>query len=146
MTESKGINLAGETDLEKLLSSIAATVLNGDYVFCTLKNAGYGDHKELEPLATFTEAEGLTVIILKNRADEYGLRYESVFKCITLTVHSSLDAVGLTAAVSAKLARHGISANVIAAYHHDHIFIQAERTEQALAALSELAHQYHRCR
>ena len=50
-------------------------------------------------------------------------------------VHSSLAAVGLTAAVAAALADHGISANVVAAFYHDHIFVPAERAEEALAAL-----------
>ncbi len=131
--------MAGETNLEELLSSMSPMLLDDDYVFCSFENARYGDHKELEPLAAFSEAEGLTLLVLKNRADRYGIHYESVFKCITLTVHSSLDAVGLTAAVSAKLVEYGITANVFAAYYHDHIFVQAERAEQALIALSEFA-------
>ncbi|WP_238326176.1 ACT domain-containing protein [Marinomonas sp. S3726] len=52
-----------------------------------------------------------------------------------MTVHSSLDAVGLTAAVATKLAEHDISANVIAAYYHDHIFVQKEKADAALQAL-----------
>jgi hypothetical protein len=63
--------------------------------------------------------------------------FESVFSGITLTVHSSLDAVGLTAAVATKLAEYDISANVIAAYYHDHIFVQTEKSELALKALRE---------
>ena len=54
-------------------------------------------------------------------------------------IHSSLEAVGLTAAVSTKLATKGISANVIAAYYHDHIFVSAEKAELALLALKELS-------
>jgi hypothetical protein len=57
---------------------------------------------------------------------------------ITLRVHSSLAAVGLTAAVAAALSDHGISANVVAAYCHDHIFVPADRAEEALAALRSL--------
>lgn len=135
MFQASTHNTSGETDLEKLLSSLSPTFLDQEYVFCSFKNARYGDHKELEPLATFAEAEGLTFLVLKNRADEYGIHCESVFKCITLTVHSSLNAIGLTAAVSTKLAEHDISANVIAAYHHDHIFVQAERAQYALSVL-----------
>lgn len=131
--------MAGETDLEELLSSLTPALLDGEYVFCSFKNAQYGDYKELEPLAAFTETEGLTLILLKNHADEHGFSYESVFKCLTLTVYSSLEAVGLTAAVSTKLAEHNISANVIAAYHHDHIFVQAERAIHALRILNEFS-------
>ncbi|MEO1400127.1 MAG: ACT domain-containing protein [Cyanobacteria bacterium J06635_1] len=131
--------MAGETNLSKLLSSMAPKLLDGEYVFCSVKAARYGDLKELEPLATYNEAEGLTLLVPKHLADENGLSYESVFRGITLAIHSSLDAVGLTAAVSTKLAEHGISANVIAAYYHDHLFVQTERAEQAIAALRELA-------
>jgi hypothetical protein len=61
------------------------------------------------------------------------------FKGISLTVHSSLDAVGLTAAFSSKLAEHGISANVFAGYYHDHIFVQSELAQSAIEALNEIA-------
>jgi hypothetical protein len=66
-----------------------------------------------------------------------GLSYEGVFRCITLGIHSSLEAVGLTAAVAGKLATHGIAANVIAAYFHDHIFVQSELADRAIGILSE---------
>jgi len=131
--------MAGETNLDTLLASMSPQVLEPEYVFCCIADAAYGDLKELKPLAAFAEAEGLTLVVPKAHADAQGLAYESVFKGITLTVHSSLDAVGLTAAVASKLAGHGISANVIAAYYHDHIFVQAARVEQALAALGEFA-------
>lgn len=133
--------MAGETNLGKLLACMSPEVLEHEYVFCSIADAAYGDLKELKPLAAFTETEGLTLVVPKTQADAHGLAYESVFKGITLTVHSSLDAVGLTAAVASKLAEHGISANVIAAYYHDHIFVQAARVEQALAALGEFAGQ-----
>lgn len=139
MTTANEQNISGETDLEKLLYSLSPVVLDDEYVFCSFKDARYGDHKELEPLATFAEAEGLTVLVLKQLADKYGVHYETVFKCITLNVHSSLDAIGLTAAVSTKLAEHNISANVIAAYHHDHILVQAEQARFALSLLKEFA-------
>jgi hypothetical protein len=113
--------------------------MEDEFVFCTVKDGRYGDYTELSPIATFCEAEGLTLVLPKYRADKAGFRYESVFKGITLTVHSSLDAVGLTAVVSSTLAEHGISANVIAAYYHDHIFVQSERADEALAALSEFS-------
>ena len=92
----------------------------------------------MEPIAAVTEREGLTLVIPKSKADESGISYESVFRCITLTVHSSLDAVGLTAAFSSKLAEHGISANVVAGYFHDHIFVQRELAEKAIEAIGEL--------
>lgn len=130
--------MTGEKNLDKLLSAMSPALIAGEFVFCSFEKARYGDHSELEPIAAFTESEGLTLVIPKSKADQHGIKYESVFRCITLTVHSSLDAVGLTAAFSSKLAEHGISANVMAGYFHDHIFVQNELAENAMAAISEL--------
>ena len=131
--------MSGETNLEKLLASMSPTLNDGEYVFCCFEHACYGDHSEMEPIAAFSEGEGLTLVIPKSKADSLGLSYESAFKSITLTVHSSLEAVGLTAAFSSKLTEHNISANVIAGYYHDHIFVQTANAERALAALRELS-------
>ena len=131
--------MTGETDLGIMLSTLSPQLMDGDYVFCTFPNATYGDHLELEPIASFDEREGLTLIVSKARADQRGLSYASVFRGITLTVHSSLDAVGLTAAFSAKLTEHGISANVVAGFYHDHIFVQQEDAANAMSALGEFA-------
>ena len=108
-------------------------------MFCTFVNGRYGDHPELEPIASFMEAEGLTLVIPKPLADQHGIAYEGVFRCITLSVHSSLEAVGLTAVIATQLAQHNISANVIAAYYHDHVFVQNGRAKEALGALHKLA-------
>ena len=129
--------MTGETNLNKLLSSMSPKLLDDEYVFCSVENGQYGDFIDLSPLATFMEAEGLTLVITKDNADKAKLEYESVFKCITLLIHSSLEAVGLTAAVSTKLAENGISANVVAAYYHDHIFVQSVKAEIALDALHD---------
>jgi len=130
--------MSGEKNLKTLLSSMSPEVLPDSYVFCSVAGK-YGDHCKLRPLATFAESEGLTLVLTKQAADQAQLTYDSVFKGITLTVHSSLDAVGLTAAVSGKLAEKGISANVIAAYYHDHIFVQKEKIGLAIAALNEFS-------
>ncbi len=96
-------------------------------------------HLHLDPLASFVEKEGLALIIPIGTAERAQLVYESTFKQITLTVHSSLEAVGLTAAIATKMESCGISANVVAAYYHDHIFVQTEKADAALAALKELS-------
>jgi hypothetical protein len=129
--------MSGETNLDKLLSSMSPMLLDDEYVFCSVKKGQYGDYSELSPLATYHEPEGLTLVITKENADNAAFHYESVFKCITLRVHSSLEAVGLTAAVSTKLAEKGISANVVAAYYHDHIFVQSAKAKLAVKALDE---------
>ncbi len=131
--------MTGEKDLRKLLASLSPVLTDGEYVFCTFQDAQYGDYPDLEPVASIKEEEGLTLVVPKNKADARGLPYESVFRKITLMVHSSLDAVGLTAACSAKLTEHGISANVIAGYFHDHLFVQKELADKAIDALRELA-------
>ncbi|MFT7470945.1 MAG: hypothetical protein ACI8XU_000838, partial [Kiritimatiellia bacterium] len=127
-----------EEDLDALLVLMQPSLLPGDYVFCTAANLKYGDFAELQPLASYQEEEGLTLVLAKQSADVAGLAYDAVFKCITLMVHSSLEAVGLTAAVSGKLAANGISANVIAAYHHDHVFVPKNKAQLALQLLTEL--------
>jgi hypothetical protein len=131
--------VGGEKNLIKLLASMKPILLDEEYVFCTISGAQYGDYAETSPLASFLESEGLTLLLSKDNAEKANLNYEAVFKGITLTVHSSLEAVGLTAAVSQKLAEKGISANVIAAYYHDHVFVQAEKAEMAIEALNEFA-------
>ena len=110
-----------------------------EYVFSSLDKENSVSLAQLEPVGTFYEKEGLTVIVLKTNADALGIIYQGVFRCITLNVHSSLEAVGLTAAVSSALANQGISANVVAAYYHDHIFVPMTHANQALSCLQKLA-------
>ena len=129
--------MAGEKNLEKLLVSMSPVLVKGEYVFCTLKNSKYGDYADARPIASFEEAEGLTLVLPKEAADRFDLSYDGIFRCITLGVHSSLEAVGLTAAVAGKLADHGIAANMIAAYFHDHVFVQANLAEQVIGLLLE---------
>lgn len=130
--------MTGESDLGKLLAYMSPVLIDGEYIFCSFENIRHGDYTNLEPIATVKETEGLTLVIPKSKADEHEINYESVFRCITLNVHSSLDAVGLTAAFSSKLAESGISANVMAGYFHDHIFVQSGHAEKAIAAIREL--------
>ena len=127
-------------DLQQLLSSLRPNLGDGEFVFCTFTDIKYGERADLTPLGVFQEPEGMTLIVPRHRADRAGIEYDSCYRQITLTVHSGLNAVGLTAAVSEALARRGISANVIAAFYHDHIFVPAEDAEAALAALQALQH------
>ena len=92
----------------------------------------------LQPIASYLEDEGRSLVLHRQVADEAGLGYDSVFNCIKLAVHSSLDAVGLTAAVSNRLAVDGISANVIAAYFHDYVYVPKDRAGDALQLLENL--------
>jgi hypothetical protein len=109
----------------------------GEYVFCTLTEPSAINRNDI--IGSFNEKEGQTVIIHKAKADHYNLKYDYVAAWVTLTVHSSLEAVGLTAAFSNALASEGISCNVIAAYYHDHIFVAKKDAEKAMAVLQQLS-------
>lgn len=105
-------------------------VLNADlWVFATL------DAPLPDALATIREPEGLSVVLPLGRAEAMGLPTHLPMRWITLRVHSALDGVGLTAAVAETLAAAGISCNVVAGHHHDHLFVPAERAEEAVALL-----------
>ncbi len=126
---------AGETDLRRLLGSLAPSLDPAEWVFVTVPAPGpHGG----QPLMRFREDEGMTLVLRPEEAGRLGLAQTPVFRRITLGVHSSLEAVGLTAAVSGALAAKGISANVVAAFHHDHVFVPAGMAEAALACLLEL--------
>ena len=129
--------MSGIIKLDELLQSIKPKLCETDLVFCSVSGC-LGDYVDLSPLASFVEKEGLTLVLEESTAVRAGLSFSGTFRQITLTVHSSLEAVGLTAAVASKLADRGISANVIAAYYHDHIFVQSDMAVSALKALSEL--------
>ena len=98
---------------------------------------------QLEPLCLFVEEESVTVIVPKSQADSLGLPYSTTFAWITLTVHSSLEAVGLTAAVASALAKSNISCNVVAAYYHDHLFVPAQDAARAMDVLQALTGETH---
>jgi hypothetical protein len=128
--------MTGETDLDILLRSIKPVLNRGDYVFCNVKDLHALDLKNLVML--FAEAEGYTVILEKQLADAQALLYHDVVSWITLTVHSSLSAVGLTAAFSSALSAQQISCNVVAAYYHDHIFVPEKDAAPAMKILNDL--------
>ena len=129
--------MPGETNLRTLLKTMTPLLNTGEYVFCTVSDIGAIPQNQV--LALFKEAEGNTVVIEKSIADAHGLTYSYISSWITLTIHSSLEAVGLTAAFSNALAKKGISCNVIAAYYHDHIFVAKDDAEKAMAALEQLS-------
>lgn len=109
----------------------------GYYVFCTVDNINAIPQGQI--ISLFKEAEGITVILEKSVADTYSLSYSYIASWITLTVHSSLEAVGLTAAFSNALAKEGISCNVVAAFYHDHIFVAKQDAERAMTTLKQFA-------
>jgi hypothetical protein len=129
--------MTGETNLSELLKTMHPILNDGEYVFCTLSTAQTIDPSKI--IGSFKEKEGLTVILNKQVADDLALTYTHIAAWITLTVHSSLEAVGLTAAFSNALAKAGISCNVVAAYYHDHIFVAKQDAEKAIEVLKVLS-------
>ena len=132
--------MAGMTDLQQMLATLEPEVRDGEYVYVT--DPG-GSSAVVEPEALIAEDEGRTLVVRREVADEAGLAYEFVGSWITLTVHSSLDAVGLTAAFSSALARAGIGCNVLAGRYHDHILVPHTRREDAVAVLRALSSPQH---
>ena len=130
--------MAGETDINTLLSGLSPQLLDETYVFCTLADGVYGHYAMTRPIASFQEKEGLTLVINQTDADAQGLVYNGLFRCISLQIHSSLEAVGLTAAISGKLADANISANIIAGYYHDHLFVPQAKVVEALEILNNI--------
>ena len=130
--------MAGETDINTLLSGLSPQLLDDTYVFCTLPDGVYGDYAMTRPIASFQEIEGLTLVMTQGNADTQGLDYDGLFHCISLQIHSSLQAVGLTAAISGKLADADISANIIAGYYHDHLFVPQANVVEALEILNNI--------
>lgn len=131
--------MGGIVELERLLGALRPALRDGDWVFCQLPQGRYGDGADLDPLAAVREDEGLTLVLTRRSADAHRLYYEGVFRCIVLQVHSSLAAVGLTAAVASALAEHGIGANVVAGFCHDHLLVPAARAAEALRVLEALS-------
>ncbi|MEU7696639.1 ACT domain-containing protein [Microbispora sp. SCL1-1] len=128
--------MTGETDLRMLLSGMRPRLNPGRYVFTTVDG---GVPAGARPVVTVAEEEGLTLVLPQQEADAAGLAYEYVAGWITLRVHSALEAVGLTAAVARELAAAGLSCNVVAGFHHDHLFVPYERVADAVALLEDLA-------
>lgn len=128
--------MAGESNLSVLLRSAAPRLAEGEFVFVCVP--AETDARALSPLCTFAEAEGITAICSPERALAAALPFEGVFRQITLTIHSSLQAVGFLADVTAQLARHGIACNAVSAFHHDHLFVPAADAGRALQVLAGL--------
>ncbi|MBT8218454.1 MAG: ACT domain-containing protein [Bacteroidia bacterium] len=127
------------SELSEILSNLNPILHRGSYVYCSLpsEEACTGIHLT----SWIQEDEGLSVIVEKHIADQQGWVHSAAMAWITLNVYSSLEAVGLTAKVSSLLAENGISCNLVAGYHHDHIFVPEHDKEMAMQLLRELSGQ-----
>lgn len=126
-----------EGELTFLIENMDCVLNEGVYVFCAISEW----NSDLIKLAVchFKEAEGITIVLKKEVADEQNLPYEFKASWITLRVQSALNAVGLTAAIASNLSEKGISCNVIAGFYHDHIFVPSTLGREALNSLNSLS-------
>lgn len=129
--------MVGETNLDELLKSMSARLIDGVYVFVTLQNTQAIDG--LRPRMSFQEAEGTTLIVLRDEAEAHGLAYEFPCRMITLEIHSSLEAVGFLARITTALAKRDMGVNPVSGFYHDHLFVPDGKEDDALKVLAELA-------
>ncbi len=132
------MDVNGETDLKTLLETMRPVLHELPYVFCSVSRDTY-EKLPFDPLGVFHEQEGITIIATQKQANDNGLPFDITWACITLTVHSSLSAVGFLAAIAGRLAQAGISVNPVSAYYHDHLFVPWEKRWQAMDELRELS-------
>ena len=126
--------MTGERDLGRLLAGLSPERRHGEVVIVAVP-----DPAGLPALATVTEEDAVTAVLRRDDADRLGLGYDWIAAWVTLTVHSSWEAVGMTAAVAQALADEGIPCNVLAGFRHDHLLIPIEQADAAIAALRSLA-------
>ena len=131
------VGSTGESDLLTLIAQMSPSLDGQVWAFVSVDDVS-SEYVAEHALATFRETEGTTLIVPWERAEEFDVCSEPMAR-ITLNIHSSLEAVGLTAAVSQALASEAISANVVAGFYHDHIFVPQTTGERAVACLTLLS-------
>lgn len=131
--------MAGEQNLDKLISGMRPELNSGQYTFVTTNRPDLLSREDT--VAEFKEQEGTTLIITTDKARELGFDYDFIASWITLKIHSSLHAVGLSAAISTALAKEDISCNIVAGFYHDHIFVDVSNTDNAMDVLHKLSKQ-----
>jgi len=119
-----------------ILRSLQPRLLPGEFVFVSVLP---DQAATLIAMATIVELEGTTVVLRRADADAAFLPYDFVARWITLTAHSSLATVGLTATIATALAEAGVSSNVLAGFHHDHLLVPGHQAELSMTVLRELA-------
>lgn len=109
-----------------------------EFVFCSISENCFSQ-LEIIPILIFREKEGVSLILTRKDADLNSLVYTGVWSWITLSVHSDLAAIGFLATITDKLAKSGISVNVVSAFYHDHLFVPLEQAQKAIILLEDLS-------
>ena len=123
-------------NLDRLLASMEPRLAAETFVFCTV--APERPLEGLNPRMIFEEAEGRTLILEQDEAKAAGIKGEFPCRMITLNVHSALEAVGFLAVIVPALAARGMGVNPVAGFFHDHLFIPADKAEDAMDCLHAL--------
>tara|TARA_R110000796_G_scaffold86806_11_gene187737 strand:- start:772 stop:1197 length:426 start_codon:yes stop_codon:yes gene_type:complete len=129
--------MTGETNLDELIRSLSAELIEGLFVFVTIPTGRRTEN--LKPRMVFEEAQGTTLIMLKSEAESHSLSYEFPCRMITLNIHSSLEAVGFIARIASELAKYDMGVNPVSGFFHDHLFVPDGREHQAMDILQKLA-------
>lgn len=120
----------GETDLQRLLAGLAPTLAERPRA---IRTQPVDAPVPVDAIMLFREDEGLTVVVAADDGVD-----AAHWAQITLRIHSSLEAVGMMAAIATVLAARGIPCNAVSAYYHDHLFVPWERRADAMRALHAL--------
>ena len=129
--------MSGETNLDELIRSLSAVLVDGLYVFATIPPDQ--PLPDIAPRMAFNEAEGITYILLKSEAEAHQLPYEFPCRMITLNIHSSLEAVGFIARIATELAKQNMGVNPVSGFFHDHLFVPDGREHDAMRILGEMS-------
>jgi hypothetical protein len=123
---------------QAMLAGMTPVLKDGTYFFCSTNDAAIAAATATCSLATFREDEGTALVLNEPDATKHGFDLSMPMCRIVLEVFSALDGVGLTAAVATALADEGIPCNMIAAYHHDNVFVPKPMGRRAISALKEV--------
>ena len=126
----------GKQNLQTLLGQMNPLLDPDEYVFAT------GPAPLPQAICSFRESEGVTLILERADAEALGIPYTYPCRRITLTIHSSLESVGLFAAITTRLAAHGLSVNAVSGYYHDHLFVETGKADRVMVLLKQLASEY----
>lgn len=121
-----------------MISGMTPELHPDTFVFVSTDDADLGKQLSADAIATFKETEGLSLLVPLASAELQGQSTDHPMRCITLTVYSSLAGVGLTAAVSTALAENAIPCNMVAGFHHDHVFVPVRLCDKAMSVLTDL--------
>lgn len=128
--------IVGETDLQRLLAGLAPELAVHPRA---IRSRPAGEAAPADAIMLFREQEGVTVVIEVDDAAVNHARDEPLWAQITLRIHSSLEAVGMLAAIASALAARDIPCNAVSAYYHDHLFVPWARRDEAIDALREFS-------